>query len=157
MSSEYFALFGLAPVFPIDEAALKAKYFSLQREFHPDRVKGVAALEKAAEINHGYQLLKDPLARAEYLLSRSGTAIDKPSQAVLIEAMEQREALAGASDAQAITALKNENAAQIAQCVAALEQYFAQQKLPQAAELAVKLKYLTKFAEELRLKSIGQQ
>ena len=69
--SDHFALFGFAPAFALDEKALQQKYLALQREFHPDRAvpeNKLAMLQKSADINEAYRVLKNPVERAEYLL-----------------------------------------------------------------------------------------
>ena len=147
VASDYFVLFGLERTFALDENTLKQKYFSLQREYHPDRADAdqkMAMLQKSADINRGYQILKNPVARAEYLL---GPKEEKPSQALLMEAMEQREALAEVKASAALEALRKENSKAIEDCIQSLAK-----KLD--AQTVIKLKYLTKFAEELRVKAL---
>lgn len=141
--SDYFQLFGLPVQFAVDEVLLKERYFAAQRKTHPDRSAGVEAAQKAAEINQAYQTLKNPVKRAEYLLTLSGKPTEKPSQALLMEAMEQREALAEATD---LAALKTQNETAIAETLAQLNT----ELLPQAV---LRLIYLTKFSEEIRLKA----
>lgn len=146
LMSDYFELFGLKREFALDEAALRQKYFALQRDHHPDRAspdQKLAMLQKSADINQAYQVLKDPVLRAEYLLPSA----EKPAQELLMEAMEQREALAEATTQAALDLLKKSNTEAIQGCI---------HKLTQAldAQTIIKLKYLTKFAEELRIKAL---
>lgn len=98
-----FHLLNLAPAFDLDLAALEAAYFAAQRQCHPDRFVGrpeaerLAAMQRSADVNRAYDTLKNPLSRAQYLLSlqgiRVGTESDsvKPSPEILMEAMELRE------------------------------------------------------------------
>ena len=75
---DYFALFQLEPRFPLDEAALERAYHSLLSQFHPDRYAGQSPVEQrmaaqfCADINSGFRILADEVARAEYLLKRAG-------------------------------------------------------------------------------------
>lgn len=140
-----FALFGLEQKFLLDEAALHQRYLALQREFHPDRSaeNKIKMLQKSADINKAYQLLKNPVSRAEHLL----IAEEKPSQELLMEAMEQREAMAEATTQSALEKLKKENAKAIKECISQLEKNID-------AQTVLRLKYLTKFSEELRLKAL---
>ena len=145
--SDHFALFGFAPAFALDEKALQQKYLALQREFHPDRAvpeNKLAMLQKSADINEAYRVLKNPVERAEYLL---GDTKEKPSQELLMEAMEQREELAEAKTSAAIDALKKANQDAIAACMQALAKTIDVQTV-------LRFKYLTKFAEELRVKAL---
>ena len=74
----YFELFGLPVVFDLDENALHHKYLSLTRSVHPDiagqasEAKRLNALAISSEMNHAYETLRDPVLRAEYLLSLAG-------------------------------------------------------------------------------------
>ena len=145
--SDHFSLFGLPRAFALDEKMLQQKYLALQREFHPDRAapeQKLAMLQKSADINEAYRVLKNPVERAEYLL---GATIEKPSQTLLMEAMEQREELAEAKTSAALDALKKANQDAITQCMKALNKNIDVQTVLQ-------FKYLTKFAEELRIKAL---
>lgn len=154
--ADFFQLFGLERSFGLDEQALQSAYFRLQREHHPDRVKPedrTKALLKAGEINEGYKTLKSPLLRAEYLLSLIGITVGsekdsvKPSQELLIESMEMREALMEAEGADAVNALLQSAKAQQEQVIADFAVSYPSQ--PEgAAQLAIRLRYLYKFAEE---------
>ena len=140
-----FAVFNLERKFALYEAALHQRYLELQREFHPDRSaeNKIAMLQKSADINKAYQILKNPVSRAEHLL----IAEEKPSQELLMEAMEQREALVEATTQSALEKLKIENAEAIRECISQLEKNID-------AQTVLRLKYITKFSEELRLKAL---
>lgn len=159
-STDYFGVFGLAPGFALNETALKESYFALQREAHPDRVAGadtkekIAAITRATDINKGYQVLKDPVARAEYLLMQKGIKADKPCVEVLMEAMEQREALAELNSEKALAAFSKKIKTEIEDSKAILAKAFSAGAFEQAKKETLRLKYLTKLAEEIRLKSL---
>lgn len=75
---DYFGLMGLAPRYDVDPAELRRKLLTLSREIHPDRLAGKPdevvnlSLEIAARVNRAYEVLADPVLRAEYLLELSG-------------------------------------------------------------------------------------
>ena len=77
-SRNHFELFGLPQRFRFDAAALDSAYHRLQVEVHPDRfaTAGEAqqrlALQSSARVNEASRALKDPVARAQYLLSLHG-------------------------------------------------------------------------------------
>ena len=73
---DYFELFQIDPQFDVDLDELGQRFRTLQRRFHPDRyISGSAtdqrlAAQVSADINAGYQILKDPVTRAGHLLER---------------------------------------------------------------------------------------
>ncbi len=75
LKQNYFQLFGLDNVFDLDTALLTERYLDLQKRLHPDRFASTSdqerrlSLQRAAQVNSGYETLRDPLARARYLLS----------------------------------------------------------------------------------------
>ena len=77
-SQNHFALFGLAPTYRLDAQQLDAAYRRLQNEVHPDRHAAAAesdrrlALQASARVNEAYRALKNPVDRAQYLLSLHG-------------------------------------------------------------------------------------
>jgi len=105
LTQDYFELFGLAREFEIDADLLVHRYRDLQRVLHPDKYVNASdqerrmAMQQAAHVNAGYQTLKDPLARARYLLSLEDGGEGDPEQATirdvgfLEEQMELRETL----------------------------------------------------------------
>lgn len=104
LPKDYFTLFGLAPCFELDPAALRDTYRKLQAQAHPDRHVQASdqqrrlAVQWATFINEAYNILRDPVARARYLLQLRGEAASDESQTVkdpafLMEQMEWRERL----------------------------------------------------------------
>ena len=104
LQSSDFELFGLAPQFAQDRAAIDARWKDLQREAHPDKfaAQGAAAqriaMQWSVRINEAYQRLKDPLKRAAYLCELNGAAVNAENNTAmppefLMQQMEWREAL----------------------------------------------------------------
>ncbi len=98
-----FALFALPPRYALDPAELEQRFFAQSRELHPDRfatapaAERVAALSRSRALNDAYQVLRKPVARAEYLLGKAGGQIgdnERLSPAFLMEILELREELA---------------------------------------------------------------
>jgi molecular chaperone HscB len=77
-SRNHFELFGLPERFRFDPALLEHAYRALQSEVHPDRFAHAGeaeqrlALQSSARVNEAYRALRDPVARAQYLLSLHG-------------------------------------------------------------------------------------
>jgi molecular chaperone HscB len=106
-SKNYFELFDLPQGFVVDAKRLAERYRTLQAVTHPDRFVVAAEHEKrvslqaSTQVNEAYRTLKDPLARARYLLTLytgdPGTDSETSKDgAFLMEQMELRESLAEA-------------------------------------------------------------
>ena len=76
----YFEFFELPKNLSIDLKDLEQRFYALSRKWHPDRFARAnaeqqqAALDSSAILNDAYRTLREPVARAEYLLSTSGIA-----------------------------------------------------------------------------------
>ncbi|HYI95260.1 MAG TPA: Fe-S protein assembly co-chaperone HscB [Bryobacteraceae bacterium] len=95
-SQDYFSLFGLPRRLTLDVLDLQSRFYSLSRQFHPDRFvrSSIAeqqdALDKTALLNDGYRILRDPIQRAEYMLSQAGFDIgEQRSKDVPPELLEE--------------------------------------------------------------------
>ncbi|WP_089725775.1 Fe-S protein assembly co-chaperone HscB [Candidatus Thiosymbion oneisti] len=108
-SKNHFELFGLPMSYRVDGDLLAERYHALQHALHPDRYAAAGARERrlsmqaSTRVNEAFQTLKEPLARAHYLLSlHTGAWSDEPAStqdtAFLMEQMELREALAQVKD-----------------------------------------------------------
>jgi molecular chaperone HscB len=164
LAADYFSLFGLESSFDIDVADLEKRYFTAQRSFHPDRVGGKSPAERNAAIgmsmrvNEAYDALKSPLSRAKHLLALHGIQVggeqdsQKPSPALLMEVLESREALAEAQTLVDVEAIETISKATQTEVLTQLSAAFAQRQWPQAAELTIRLGYLLKLADEIRIR-----
>ena len=76
--ANYFELFGLPQSYEVDIALLEERYLAISRNIHPDKFATAGeemqafALRASASVNSAYDVLRDPLHRAEYLLESSG-------------------------------------------------------------------------------------
>jgi len=160
---DHFTLFGLPQSFEIDAAQLTARFQELQRQFHPDRFASqpererLQALQQAATINQGYQALRQPLPRAEYLLSLHGFDINNEQHtmrdtAFLMEQLELREeldAIESAPDAEAkLSTFMQRLAAMIAQRSQQMQQELAAEQWSAAADTVRKLRFLAKLRSQ---------
>ena len=105
----HFELFGLPSQFKLDGSLLSSQFRELQKRFHPDNFATgserdrLMAVQKAAQINDAYQVLKNPISRAEYILAEQGVEIRGEQQTMqdpmfLMEQMELREELEEIAD-----------------------------------------------------------
>jgi len=77
-SHNHFALFDLPARFRVEAEALDAAWRRLQSGVHPDRyahgtdAERRLALQASARVNEAYRTLREPVTRAEYLLTLQG-------------------------------------------------------------------------------------
>jgi molecular chaperone HscB len=76
--SDYFAILGIDRKLALDVEDLQRRFYTNSREWHPDRharagSEQLAYAEAAsATLNDAWRVLRDPIARAEYLLKDEG-------------------------------------------------------------------------------------
>jgi molecular chaperone HscB len=105
-----FATLGVERRYDVDLRALERTHRELSRALHPDRyATGTGekreALSRAVAVNEAFRILRDPVKRAEALFSLAGIAVGeinepKPGPALLMDVMDQREALSEAKEAR---------------------------------------------------------
>jgi len=75
---DYFSLFGLPRKLWIEMALLEQKFLQFSWKLHPDNFVNAPeserelSLKRSSELNDAYRVLRDPLARVEYLLEIEG-------------------------------------------------------------------------------------
>jgi molecular chaperone HscB len=142
----YFQLFGLDAGYDVDVAGLHRRYLSLSRGVHPDvreeRNDEVRrqALGLSAELNRAYDTLRDPIARAEYLLTLAGGPLPADDKSVpprlLGEVMTIREEIDEATaekNTAALTVLRDTVAARRQAALEEIAALARQQQLDEAA------------------------
>jgi molecular chaperone HscB len=92
----FFTFFGYPDRLSLDGAELQKRFYELSRQLHPDRFTGRSArereysLEATAILNDAYRTLRDPVKRAEYLLTTRGLAVaEQRSKNVPPELLEE--------------------------------------------------------------------
>ncbi|SON50468.1 co-chaperone HscB [Vibrio tapetis] len=160
----HFELFGLPTQFNLDAAHLSAQFRELQKRFHPDKYATASerdrllAVQKAAQINDAYQVLKQPISRAEYLLSELGVDIRNEQNtmqdpAFLMEQMELREELeqieTSSEPESKLFDFEQTVGKMYKSHLAALQQALADKQLDQAASGIRKLKFIAKLNNEV--------
>jgi molecular chaperone HscB len=160
-SSDAFGLLGLPARFDLDPKVIEQAFFERSKELHPDRfatapaAERVAALSKSRALNDAYQILKKPVARAEYLLAQAGITIGENERiadaAFLMEILELREELAEARVAKRtseIEALCGQMKARRKTVVSSLSPLFEANDLPAIKNALITLRYLDRYLEE---------
>jgi len=161
-SKDYFELFSLPQGFDLDQASLTARFQELQRLLHPDRFASASEQERrfsmqgATLVNEAFQMLKDPLTRATYLLSLHGIELNNERDtqmdgAFLMQQMELREALDEVRDSsdplQTVADILDEIGDSITAGFAALAVVLKAQQWPESREWVRKLQFLRKLRE----------
>ncbi|MDH5931610.1 co-chaperone HscB [Vibrio splendidus] len=162
----HFELFGLPLQFQLDGSLLSSQFRDLQRQFHPDKFAiaserdRLLAVQKAAQINDAYQVLKNPISRAEYLLVQHGEDIRGEQQTMqdpmfLMEQMELREELEDIADSSdpedALFAFGGKVSKMYKQQLSAIQQELESEAWLEAADRVRKLKFIAKLKNEIEL------
>src|SRR5580700_7483211 len=106
-----FTTLGLPRRYDVDLRAVEKTHRELSRALHPDRYASAGATErreslnKAADVNEAWRIVRDPVRRAEALFALAGVEVGethepKPDPELLMEVLEKREALADAKSAR---------------------------------------------------------
>ena len=117
-----FEVLGLPRTFAVDLRVAEKAHRELSRALHPDKYASAGAserrdaLNKAADVNEAWRIVRDPVRRAEALFQLAGVEVGetkepKPDPELLMEVLEKREALADAKtarDAAKVRALEEE-------------------------------------------------
>src|SRR6266436_9156788 len=78
LKSDHFSLFALPRKLWIEMSTLEKKFLELSWKLHPDKFVNASAeeqelsLRRSSELNDAYRVLRDPIARVEYLLGLEG-------------------------------------------------------------------------------------
>lgn len=100
----YFDLFNLPQRYALDENELTVRYLSKQKKAHSagDNVS-------SSVLNIAYSTLKNPLQRAEYLLSLQGKNLDTMPKNLAVKMFDLREKFEKMSDSDRENFLKDQN------------------------------------------------
>jgi len=165
-SQNYFELFGLPADFRVDLDEVSLRYRDLQKVVHPDKFASASeqqqrvAMQSATLVNEAYEVLKDPLKRAQYLLSLKGRDADGENLTTtdgsfLMQQMELREALDESREADdplealdtLLDTIKTAINEQIAKLTILLETS-SEEDLDAAMESVYKMQFLKKLYSE---------
>jgi molecular chaperone HscB len=119
---DHFSLFTLPRKLWLEMSTLEKKFLELSWKLHPDKFVNASAqeqelsLKSSSELNDAYRVLRDPVARVEYLLElegmrKEGEHKQQAPPELLEEVFELNESLDELRDAQAsggdLTSLKS--------------------------------------------------
>lgn len=160
----YFAIFNLPVAFNIDLNIVAGEFRELQKAVHPDRFaqgsdqERLLAVQKTSQVNQAYQTLRDPVARAQYMLQLQGVETSAETDTTmdsdfLMEQMEIREAIAEVRDQSDPLAELDKLSAVLRSKLASLAENFTsdfdKKSYEQAREIVRKMQFVTKAQAEI--------
>ncbi|KAF2863015.1 Co-chaperone Hsc20 [Piedraia hortae CBS 480.64] len=137
-----------------DLKLLRKEFLQLQSVSHPDISSGKSKLNSSV-INEAYATLRDPLKRAEYILSLHGEAgadpegISGDDGGLLLDVLQAREAVEEADSAAEVERLKRENDSRVEAAVKRIEVACEEEDWEELRKLTVQLRYWRGIAESL--------
>eukprot|EP00048_Salpingoeca_helianthica_P025063 m.37492 g.37492 ORF g.37492 m.37492 type:complete len:224 (+) comp9827_c0_seq1:42-713(+) len=153
----HFEALGCPQSFSLSTGELDKHYRTLQRRLHPDKFSMRTEQERqysavqSSQVNRAYNVLKNPLARGQYMLQLRGVDtehVDLPP-AFLMEVMELNEELESARG-PAITQLQADMAGRVRECEAAAAEAFEKDNLLDAQTILAKMKYFVNLEQQAR-------
>lgn len=161
-SRNHFELLGLPVRYRVDGVALDRAYRDLQSSVHPDRYASSGDAEKrqamqaSARVNEAYGVLRDPVARAEYLLSLQGIdAAAENDNRLPVEFLtrelarrEQAEEASDRRDIEALARLADDVRAEARARAADVERVLDENDLDAARSLVRELRFLAKVGDD---------
>lgn len=150
--------------FQLDEKELHASHLKLQSAYHPDRFINATdqekriAVQKAAWINEAYEILKNPVKRARYMLEVGGlplnddheTTVDEAFLMEQIELREEMDQCRSCNDPMRscahITGKLQQRSKEFS---SSFELLFQQGKLEEARQISKKMQFVQRILEQI--------
>jgi molecular chaperone HscB len=161
-SKNYFDLLGLEHKYDLSMLDLKKQYFLMQNRYHPDKTKNqdekAIFLNISMKLNEAYKTLQDDYLRAEYLLKLHGMAFDDNflknalSKEELEQIFSEFEILAEIDDKLSLEKMQNAKLNDKLKVIEEIKFSFVNNKLNDALDLTVRLKYLTNLLSIITMK-----
>jgi molecular chaperone HscB len=145
----HFEIFNLPQGFDIDQTNLTKSYFDLQAKYHPDKYNGP---DISSNINSAYKILKDDVARAEYLLQIMKIELPNLDFVELESLMEENEKVEEARDKTELDNILIENDAKIKECKSKISAAFSENNQGVAAKICAKMKYIDRIIQNIKIK-----
>lgn len=166
LSDNFFSAFGLPVSYEVDGVDLTRRYRELQKQMHPDKYinssgsERTMSVQKAAMINDAYNILKNPLLRARYILELNNVLLNDDTNTVmdaefLMQQMELRESLdairSTTDPLKKLDSLVDDVDAQMSVLQKELSSHFAQSKVDFEiiTKIIRKLQFFTRLREEM--------
>lgn len=157
LKQDYFALLGLQRSFDIDLVLLEKAYITNQQKYHPDTQQGINACEKlklmqqSVLINEAYQILKDPLKRAAYMLNCLNKEERINDFDLLEEIFDLQEEVGTLSSEMEIKSFLEKIELDIQKTFVALAAMLFEHNMNAAKDLYFRAKYLSEIQKKIKL------
>ncbi|RKP07969.1 Co-chaperone HscB, C-terminal oligomerization domain-containing protein [Thamnocephalis sphaerospora] len=160
--STYFDALGVSdqPTFDVDVKELRRMFLRSQQRVHPDTYatgedrERQLAEQQSAWLNRAYHTLREPLARAQYLLQLHGVDVTETESVadpeLLMTVMEERERIDDATDATEVRDVFQANEDRIRETITMLGDAFRANNWISAHALTVRLKYWYRLRAAVR-------
>ncbi|WWO97429.1 MAG: Fe-S protein assembly co-chaperone HscB [Candidatus Dasytiphilus stammeri] len=163
-SNNYFDLFGLPVKFDLDQKLLAMRCYELQQQFHPDHcinnksaIEKKICLERCAFINKAWQILRQPLSRAVYILSIYGFDIIGNESSITdlsflneqLQLREECEKIEQQLNEVTLNNFINKINTLVSTLTVQIEKQMEYQKWEEAVKTVQKLQFLTKLRHHL--------
>lgn len=158
----YFQLLNMAEKYDIDLKELNKQYFAMQVKYHPDMSKTIEEKQQnltiSIDLNKAYSVLKDDLARAEYLLSLKGIILDEilVKQAISHEQLkiiwDELELVENIENLPELEQMLNDKIAKEQELIAVLTRSFQNHNMQDAINYTIRFKYQKKLLSNIKQK-----
>lgn len=158
----YFELLDIEKKYDIDLHILDRQYFSMQLKYHPDRINSNSEKQKnlaiSIELNKAYAMLKDDLARAEYLLLLNNIVLDDLtvrqgiSKEQLNVVWNELEFVETTQELTKLQSMLNNKILEKQQLTKSLTTAFQNQNMQDAVDSTIRFKYLKNLINNIQLK-----
>jgi molecular chaperone HscB len=153
----YFQLLNINQQYQIDLNILRRQYFAYLTKYHPDNSRNIDDKQKyliiSSNLNMAYNILKDPLLRAEHLLGLNNINIQEAKPIVqfcdILEELEQIEMI---GDVVKLDYMYKDKICERDILIDKLALAFNKLDLLIALDIVVSLKYLNKVIDNIILK-----
>ena len=160
-TKRYFSIFGFVESFFIEDVRLQEMLYTLQSIYHPDKfahclpLEREVALQNSSVINQAYHVLKNPLTRAEYLLTSSGVDVQaaKAAPALIAESFGWRMRLEESATHEHLDKLLADMLNIESDALENLGKCFTKRLYEDALQVYTRLKFLQRFKQEIKNKS----
>jgi len=164
LNSNFFELFEIPVSYDVDLNKVQQQYMTLQKQVHPDKFSSGTDQEKRLSmqqtswINEAQTTLKDPVARATYLLKLKGTDINLENETTMdagflmqqLELRERLESIRNENDPlDSLEQMSKELKSSMKDMMNSFSQSFEADEIDDAREWIRKLQFMQKALKEI--------
>ena len=161
---DLFALFDINQTFDLDLSRLETSFKGMQKRLHPDKFatkplpEQQASATASSTVNQSYQILRDPVERARYILQQHGSSVldeggdsmDNPT--LMMDIFAVREEVADAEELAQLVNIEDIVRGHITAACVQLQESLDGGDAEVLPTAAVRLKYYAKALEEIEVR-----